>query len=289
MQITIFTPIYNRAYTISRLYLSLCKQTSKDFEWLIIDDGSTDNINEIVQGYIYENKIKIRFISQPNGGKHTAINRGVSMASGEFFYIVDSDDALPKDAVEFILREGSKIINDENYGGIAGCDRTFDGRIFSNMPDKPIDSNSIDIRYKYGIIGDLAEVFKTCVLKEYPFPTFSNEKFSPEALVWNRIAQKYKLRFFPKILKEIEYLPDGLTAKIIKLRHQSPIASAIYYSEFTRLKIPLSQKIKGAINFWRFYEPEARKNITSINPILNILGYLPGKIMKLNDYQNNQY
>lgn len=289
MLLTIFTPVYNRAYCIHRIYESLCVQNCKDFEWLIIDDGSTDNINEIVQGYIYENKIKIRFISQPNGGKHTAINRGVSMASGEFFYIVDSDDALPKDAVEFILREGSKIINDENYGGIVGCDRTFDGHIFSNMPDKPIDSNSIDIRYKYGIIGDLAEVFKTRVLKEYPFPTFSNEKFSPEALVWNRIAQKYKLRFFPKILKEIEYLPDGLTAKIIKLRHQSPIASAIYYSEFTRLKIPLLQKIKGAINFWRFFVPKSQPELKPINPLLTLLGFIPGKLMRLNDRRNGQF
>ena len=288
MLINIFTPVYNRAYCINRLYESLCRQTCKDFEWLIVDDGSNDNINEVIQEYIRENRINIRFVSQPNGGKHTAINRGVSMASGDMFYIVDSDDAVPSDTVEFILKEGSRIIDNESFAGIVGCDRTFDGHVLSNMPEDAIDSDSIDIRYNRHIVGDMAEVFKTSVLKEFPFPTFAGERFSPEALVWNRIANKYKLRFFSNILKEIEYLPDGLTAKITKLRHQSPIASSIYYSEFTRLNVPLSQKIKGAINFWRFYVPESRDKISPLNPLLSLIGFIPGKLMRLNDRRNGQ-
>ena len=98
--ITIFTPVYNRAYIISALYQSLCKQTSMAFEWLVIDDGSTDNIKTVIQQFIDEAKIDIRFFSQPNGGKHRAINRGVSLARGSLFFIVDSDDYLEPEALE---------------------------------------------------------------------------------------------------------------------------------------------------------------------------------------------
>lgn len=289
MLVTIFTPVYNRAYCINRLYESLLAQTCKDFEWLIVDDGSTDNINEVIQKYIQENKINIRYVSQPNGGKHTAINRGVNMASSEFFYIVDSDDALPEDAVEFIISEGAKIADDNRFAGLVGCDKTLDGRVLSNLTGEFIDSNSVDIRYKYHIIGDMAEVFKTSVLKEIPFPVFSGERFCPEALVWNRIALKYQLRFFPKVIKLIEYLPDGLTAKIVKLRHRSAIASSVYYSEFTRLNIPLTQKLKGAINYWRFFVPESRGMAKRLPLLLSIAGYLPGKLMKLNDKRKGQF
>lgn len=289
MKLTVFTPVYNRAYCINRLYESLVAQTYKEFEWLIVDDGSTDNIKDVVKDFIGRDQLRIRFISQPNGGKHTAINRGVSEAAGELFYIVDSDDALPEDAVEFIVKEYSKISCDTQFGGLTGCDRTFEGTNLSDMPDNIIDCSSVDIRHKFHIGGDMAEVFKTEVLKEFPFPVFENERFCPEALVWNRIAGKYKLRYFSRIIKLVEYMPDGLTAKITALRHRSPIASAVFYSEFTRLQISFMQKVKGAINFWRFYETQARPHIKSLNPLLNIIGYVPGKLMRLKDKRSGQF
>ncbi len=287
--ITIFTPVYNRAYCINRLYDSLVAQTYKDFEWIIIDDGSTDNIADVVNRYIEEDWIKILFFSQKNGGKHTAINNGISKASGDLFYIVDSDDVLPEDAVEFIVAEGGQIIDDDRFAGLAGCDRTLDGRILSNIPDGFVDSNPIDIRYKYDICGDMAEIFKTKVLKEFPFPVFEGERFCPEALVWNRIAAMYQLRYFSKVLKIVEYLPDGLTAKIAKLRHRSPVASTMYYSEFTRLDVHFVQKVKGAINFWRFFEPQSCRLIKPLNPFLNFVGFVPGKLMRLIDKCNGRF
>ncbi len=126
----------------------------------------------------------------------------------------------------------------------------------------------------------MAEVFKTDIMKQFPFPEFDGEKFCPEALVWNRIGLQYKMRFMPDITYVTEYLPDGLTAKITELRHHSPKASCLYYSEFTRLPIPIQQKIKGAVNYWRFNDGNASGKISLL---LNAIGFVPGKLMRLRD------
>ena len=112
--ITIFTPSYNRAYRLLALYESLCNQTCFDFEWLIVDDGSNDNTEELVQTWLNESKFNIRYIKQCNGGKHRAVNHGVREAKGELFYIVDSDDILPKDAIECIMQQYLTIKDNED-------------------------------------------------------------------------------------------------------------------------------------------------------------------------------
>lgn len=254
MFLTIFTPIYNRAYCISRLYESLCRQTCKDFEWLVVDDGSTDNIDELMERFIAERQIVIRYFTQPNGGKHRAINRGVKEAHGELFFIVDSDDYLTDNAVRFIVKEAAAIIDDKGFAGLSGIDQTVDGRILSQMPsDTPIDATSLDIRYKFHVVGDMAEVFKTDIFRQFPFPEIDGEKFCPEALVWRRIAAAgYKLRYFPMVTKIVEYLPDGLTSSIVKVRMKSPVAACIYYAELSSMAVSLSERVKAAINYWRF-------------------------------------
>ncbi len=153
-------------------------------------------------------------------------------------------------------------------------------RIGGYFPDYNIDCSCIDFRLKYKIKGDMAEVFKTDIMKQFPFPEFDGEKFCPEALVWNRIGLQYKMRFMPDITYVTEYLPDGLTAKITELRHHSPKASCLYYSEFTRLPIPIQQKIKGAVNYWRFNDGNASGKISLL---LNAIGFVPGKLMRLRD------
>ena len=252
--ITIFTPTYNRAYSLPGLYQSLCNQTSKNFEWLIVDDGSSDNTEDLIKGYISENIISIRYLKQGNGGKHRAINNGVRHAKGDLFFIVDSDDYLTSDAVQWIESEYHDIKSNSKYAGLSGIMTDKNGRkagggeFFETM-----NCNAIDIRNKYHITGDLSEVFKTSVLKEIPFPEIEGEKFCPEALVWNRIATKYILRYVYKGIYVCEYLPDGLTAKIVKIRMDSPVASCIYYSEYIQANVPLTEKIKTGINYWRFY------------------------------------
>ena len=252
MKITIFTPSYNRAYRLNDLYLSLLKQSFQDFEWIIIDDGSTDETERIVKGFLLDNKIVIRYRKQENKGKHVAINEGVLLAKGLLFFIVDSDDKLPSNALE-IINNKFKNLTFRNGAGVVGRKSNFDRKIVGSsfhFEDKI--SNPIDIRFKEHLQGDLAEVFVTNILKKYPFPEFENERFCPEALIWNRIANDYDFLYFNESIYECEYLEDGLTSKIVKIRMRGPKASMLYYSELESLNIPFVQKIKANINFWRF-------------------------------------
>ena len=256
--ITVFTPTYNRAHLLPRLYESLCRQTFTDFEWVIVDDGSVDDTKGIVNKFLVDSVefLGIRYFYQENGGKHRAINRGVKEAQGELFFIADSDDSLPPDALEQVARVYETVRGDESFGGVCGLDGTFDGDIIgSGLPLERMDVNSIDLRNRYHVTGDMKEVFRTKVMREFPFPEIPNERFVPEMLVWNRIATKYKLRYFNRIIYLAEYQQDGITSSIVRARMQSPVASMMTYAEMTRYDIPLIQKVKAAVNFWRFYSP----------------------------------
>ena len=252
--ITVFTPTYNRAKLLPRLYESLCKQqTHKEYEWLIVDDGSTDNTKVVVDGFVAEDRINIRYFWQENGGKHRAINRGVKGARGELFFIVDSDDWLPDDALEHVAEMYETIKDNNNFAGVSGHRGYPNGNVVGNgQKEGFIDANALDIRYKHHVTGDLNEVFLTSVMKEFPFPEYKCEKFCPEALVWNQIAQKYKLRYFSNITYIADYQPGGLTDRIVRVRMQSPLASTTCYQEMLSYDIPLKEKIKAAINYWRF-------------------------------------
>lgn len=253
--ITVFTPTYNRAHLLPRLYESLCSQTFTDFEWVIVDDGSVDDTKGLSlslpkrEGTFFP----IRYFYQENGGKHRAINRGVKEAQGELFLILDSDDSLPPDSLERIAYYYEQIRDDKSFGGVCGYMAHHDGTIIGHGNDAEIlDTNSIDLRNKYHVQGDMCEVFRTSVLREIPFPEIPGEKFVPEALVWNRIAQKYKLRVFHHVVYYRDYLDGGLTDKIVRIRMKSPVASMMTYAEMTTFDIPFMQKVKAAINYWRF-------------------------------------
>ncbi|MBF1582391.1 MAG: glycosyltransferase family 2 protein [Prevotella sp.] len=251
--ITIFTPTYNRAGFLHRLYDTLILQTYKNFEWIIVDDGSKDNTKDVVSSFVKEGKLNIHYVQQENGGKHRAINTGVGLATGELFFILDSDDILPNNALELVVKTFQPIKHEMFFAGVSGIDGYFDGRIIgSGLPDDSIDCNSVDIRYKFHVTGDMKEVFRTSVMKEFPFPDIEGEKFCPEALVWNRIAQKYKLRYFNKIIYKVEYQPEGITSNIVKVRMKSPITSMMCYAEMLELNIPFKDRFKAAANYWRF-------------------------------------
>lgn len=259
MLITVFTPTYNRAHLLPRLYESLKAQTIHDFEWIIFDDGSTDNTEDVVKEWLQSvhplEGIKggLRYIKQPNGGKHRAINRGVREARGELFYIVDSDDRLPANAIERILYYYDQIKTDNRFAGVCGLKCYFDGTKVGGKQDfEPFDCSLLDIRQKYHFKGDMAEVVRTEVMQQYPFPEFEGERFCPEALVWNRIAQNYVMRYFHENVYECEYVEGGLTDRIVRIRMESPMASMLTYKELAHYKVPLKTKIRSAINYWRF-------------------------------------
>uniref|UniRef100_A0AB33J5M8 Glycosyltransferase family 2 protein n=1 Tax=Prevotella sp. GTC17259 TaxID=3236795 RepID=A0AB33J5M8_9BACT len=267
--ITVFTPTYNRADLLRRLYQSLKAQTDKDFEWLIVDDGSTDTTADVVHLMIEESLFPIRYIYKSNGGKHTAINRGVKEAAGELFFIADSDDCLPVNALQDVRFAWMSVEDKYNYAGVCGLDGKLGtediiGSGFNHLDRLQqldmnghrvsyIDGTNIEIRYCKRLTGDMKEVFRTDVLREFSFPEIEGEKFCPEVLVWNRIARKYKLRYFDKVIYLAEYQEGGLTDCITRARMESPVASALTYQEImTYDDIPVIQKAKSAINYWRF-------------------------------------
>lgn len=290
MTVTIFTPTYNRGYTLPRLYQSLIKQTEGDFEWLIVDDGSVDNTEDVVRRFIDEGILKIEYYKVGNSGKHSAINFGVRKAKGSLFFIVDSDDWLAPQAVERILYHSSRIESDEQFAGVVGL-RAFENgeRIGGEINFDILDCSYIELRYVRKIKGDMAEVFKTSVLRQYAFPEFQDEKFCPEALIWNRIGSKYKMRHFYEKIYFCEYLPDGLTSKITKLRMKSPEASLLYYSELYRLPVPFLQKMKAAINYWRFSYHSKRNCLSKLRQIgwgtlgVFLIGYILYKRDRINE------
>lgn len=281
MKITIFTPSYNRANLLYEAFKSLCNQTCKDFEWLIVDDGSTDNTKEVVQSFIKQNCIYIRYYKKENGGKHTAINYGVKKAKGELFWILDSDDGLPFDAVERVIGYVEQM-KETNSAGICGYMAHHNGKIIGcPVVKEPCVVSSLQMRYKMKLTGDMMEIFLTSVLREFPFPEISGERFCPEILVWYRIAQKYNLLLIPDVIYERDYLDGGLTDNIIKIRMQSPIGSMITYSELFNYEIPFLQKLRSAINYWRFAfcATERKVKIYSWGKLLAPLGW----IMHIND------
>ncbi|MBQ7376432.1 MAG: glycosyltransferase family 2 protein [Clostridia bacterium] len=216
--ITVFTPSYNRAYIIDNLYQSLLAQTSKDFEWVVVDDGSKDNTEEYFATIIQnDNPFKITYKKVQNGGKHRAINHGVKMASGELFFIVDSDDYLLPDAIEKILSWVSALDDSKKWAGVSG----YRGYSAEKVIGSPLSSPYVDCRNtereKNGLLGDKAEVYFTSVLREYPFPEIEGENFLTEEVVWNRIAKDgYYLRFYKDIIYVCNYLEDGLTKNSTK-------------------------------------------------------------------------
>jgi glycosyltransferase involved in cell wall biosynthesis len=284
--ITVFTPTYNRSELLVRLYESLKTQNNKNFEWVIVDDGSSDNTTELVELWQHEQKVQILYYKQLNVGKHRAINKGISLANGLLFFIVDSDDFLLPESIDIIINKYNYAKNKFKVSGIAGRRQYDKGAIVGSQNFKELVSNSLIIRYQHNVTGDLVEVYELAKIKEFPFPEYENEKFCPEALIWNRLAQKNELLFFNEGIYITEYLEGGLTANIVKIRRLSPKASMLHYAELEHYKIPWIQKVKANINFWRFSFTgpyTVFQNLKKVAILNSILGLPLGFFMALND------
>lgn len=209
---TVFTPTYNRAYIIDNLYRSLQHQTFLDFEWLIVDDGSTDDSETVIRRWQAKNNtFQIRYYKKENGGKCSAINMGLELAQGELFFTVDSDDYLTDDALEKVVSWEASLPKNQKFCGVAGnlgtTKDTTSNRIF-NLPF--FEGSALD-RYKM-VDGERAMVFYTEIHKQYLYPLFKGETFMTEAVTWNRMAADgYKIRFYNDIIWVYEYKEDGLT------------------------------------------------------------------------------
>lgn len=254
--LTIITPTFNRANLIKELFYSLEKQSNKDFKWLVVDDGSTDNTEELFRSLIKSASFEIEYLKKPNGGKHTALNYGIREIESELILIVDSDDFLTEDAVDSILNIHAKYKNDNNIGSytfLKGTD--LYSPVVSIERDEFVD-NYIKYRIRNDRPGDMAEVFKSKYLKRFPFPEFEGEKFISEDVVWIEIGKVSDSLYVNKIIYICTYLDGGLTANDKPMKFSSPCGSMMRGIRLMSVECGLKSNIKGSI-IYNVYKKEA--------------------------------
>ena len=251
MMITVLTPTFNRGGGLQSLWDSLQKQTVREFEWLVVDDGSTDGTKNLITQLQEKSDFPIRYIYKNNGGKHTALNVGIQTICSELIFIVDSDDCVTDDAVESILKIHKKYRSQNNICGYAFLRAFPDGKINGKKFDVDERIGSyIDVRVNGDDTGaDKAEVFKTHCLKEFPFPEYPNEKFLGEDLVWVRMARKYEMVHINKAIYVGNYLEDGLTNNRRKHNIASPIGCMHRAEEFMESDLKTRYRIKGGLQY----------------------------------------
>lgn len=248
--ITVFTPTYNRAHTLPALYNSLIDQkTNYSFEWLIIDDGSSDNTSEIVNKWINEDKIAINYYKVPNGGKPRAINKAVEWARSPFLFIIDSDDYLADNSVvEFMASECDKIKDDITFVGVGGLrGQSITAPLKQPKFDGFVDATDLE-RAQYGLNFDCNEVYKVDILRKYPFKVWEGENFTPEQIVLDDMAlDGYKLRWHNRVIVISEYLEDGLTKGAWNLIKKNPMGYAMLYDHKLKYHHRLKDRIYDVI------------------------------------------
>ena len=222
MKFSVCTATFNRAHTLTRVYESLVAQTEQDFEWLIIDDGSTDGTDSLVEKWKRAAPFPIRYKFQENQGKHVAINRGAVLANGEFFVIADSDDSFVCDALQVFLETWNTIPQEQRseFTGVTGLCVTAEGSVVGDLfPENVFDSNSAQIFYLHGIRGEKWGFHRTDVIQKYPFPSLPGIPFFRESIIWFSIAKKYKTRFINRPVRIYEQnANDQLTKMPIEKR-----------------------------------------------------------------------
>lgn len=237
--ITVFTPTFNRAYILQNLYRSLQRQSLRSFEWLIIDDGSTDHTRQLVKLWQQDgNDFPIRYYKQENGGKCRAINRALDLAEGKLFFTVDSDDYLTDDALEKVDNWFKSLAgNDKIKGIVANRGFSSDETLNYIFPELYKDCTLLDM-YDFPIgknaagNGERAFIFYTDFHRQYKYPEFENEKFMTEAVAWNRMAHDgYQMRFYNDIIWIFEYREDGLTKSGSQVFIDNPCGYGLWLKE----------------------------------------------------------
>jgi glycosyltransferase involved in cell wall biosynthesis len=254
---TVFTPTFNRAHTLPRVYAALQAQTFRDFEWLIVDDGSTDGTQALVSGWQRQAAIPIHYVWQENAGKHIAVNHGVQEAQGELFLFLDSDDACVPEALERFKYHWDCIPSQqkEHFSAVSSLAQDPQGRLIgSRFPFDPTDSDPLEIRLKYRVSGEKWGFHRTDVLKQFPNPRFGRETALPESLLWNRIALHYKTRYINEPLEIYYPAPDGWGANSAKIRAKNPLGTRFYYREYVGMNYPIPRRklLREYANYVRY-------------------------------------
>lgn len=281
--LTIFTPAYNRAHTIGRTYQSLLRQTCKDFEWLVIDDGSTDNTRELVRGWIEENRIPIRYIRQENQGMHGAHNTAYRNIRTELNTCIDSDDFMPDDAVEKIVKFW-KAHGSDRYAGLVGLDQTEDGNIIGTAFPDTMKETTLQGYYASGGKGDKKMVYRTDVIRRYPeYPLFAGEKYVGLAYKYMLIDRDYKLLTINEPLVTVEYQLDGSSYNMYSQYWRNPKGFSFFRKTEMQCAPTLKRRFVSCVHYvassmiarnGRFIRESPRKLLTVAAIPFGLLWYL---------------
>ncbi len=281
--ITIVTPTYNRARTLPVLYESLCRQSSKNFKWLIVDDGSTDDTENLVRTFDTAN-FEIKYIRKDNGGKHTALNLAFDILDTELTFIVDSDDWLTVDAIRTIEEDWSGCGN-MNICGISYLRGYNEAEVIGDVfPQDNVIDNFITLRFNKRIGGDKAEVWRTDLLKQFRYPVFDGEKFFGESYIWVKISERNDMLFRNKILYITEYLEGGLSKSGRAMRIQCPNGGMTNAELMMSDRFALVQRIKGALLYiayaW-FAKQGIKRMLKTPHFLLKLLSFPAGTMIYL--------
>ncbi|PFZ10000.1 glycosyltransferase [Bacillus pseudomycoides] len=248
--LTIFTPTFNRAYTLHLCYESLKRQTSKDFVWLIIDDGSTDDTRELIENWISQGSISIQYHYQENQGMHGAHNTAYELIDTELNVCIDSDDYMADDAVENITRFW-KEYGSNDYAGIIGLDANPNGKVIGTMmPEHVKESKLTDLHAKYKVKGDKKLVYRSeLTRKTPPYPIFPGEKYCPLSYKYILIDQEHPLLIMNKVLCHVEYLADGSSMNIIKQYRKNPHGFSFFRKVAMKYAPTLKEKFRESIHY----------------------------------------
>lgn len=268
--LTVFTPTYNRADLLPRGYQALLRQTSHDFCWLIIDDGSKDNTRELVRSWFESASmveegdhirgvskdapwLQIHYCYKENGGLHTGYNKAIELMDTELCVCIDSDDYMPDDAVEKINDIWNSISDKTDVAGIVALDyydnlSTPIGGFFSK--DR-IKCHVMDISSVLNHRGDTKIVCRTGLMKLYwPMDVFEGEKNFNPFYYYLKIDELYRYYIVNENLCFVDYQDTGMTANIFRQYKNSPRSFACYREEILRQKrLPFTLRFKNAIHF----------------------------------------
>ena len=278
VSLTIFTPTFNRVHTLPRTYQSLCAQTCKDFEWLIIDDGSTDNTSEIVKQWIYEADFNIRYIYQENQGMHGAHNTAYRNITTELNTCIDSDDYMPTDAVENIVSFWNKKRNDK-YAGFIGLDQREDGTIIGTQFPNNMHETTLIGFYANGGKGDKKLVYRTDVIKKYPeYPIFKGERYVGLAYKYMLIDQDFTMLTLNKPLVTVEYQEDGSSNTMWKQYWNNPQGFAFFRKTEMVVAPTIKRKFISCVHYVSSCLISKNINFIKESPqkLLTMLAVIPG-------------
>lgn len=283
--LTVFTPTYNRAHLLPRLYESLCRQSSKDFLWLLIDDGSTDDTKEWIEKWKEEGKIEIEYSYKENGGMHTGHNAAYRLIKTELNVCIDSDDYMPDDAIEKIMKEWDNIADKSNIAGIIGLDADKNGEIIgTKIPENLTKGSLMDLYNKHKVKGDKKLVLRTDIVREYPeYPEYEGEKLVPLGILYMMMGRDYDFVYKNEVYCIVEYQEEGSSHTIFKQYKQSPRGFAYARKIHIKYADKIKNKVKGYLHLISsaLFAKDVKIAFSGVNPLVSGILFPAGIVLNI--------